>query len=85
MEDIYGDIPDEVKKSFSDSCISQGEHPVLGVPYYFVHPCNTAALMALLCVPRPDEDSAAADTRRNFVLNWLSWVSPLFNIPLMLD
>lgn len=22
--------------------ISQGDHPVLGLPYYFVHPCNTA-------------------------------------------
>ena len=25
--------------------ISQTDHPVLGVPYYFVHPCNTAAAM----------------------------------------
>lgn len=25
--------------------ISQGDHPVLGVPYYFVHPCNTVDAM----------------------------------------
>lgn len=26
--------------------ISQADHPVRGVPYYFVHPCATAAAMA---------------------------------------
>lgn len=25
--------------------ISQGDHPVLGLPYYFVHPCNTIEAM----------------------------------------
>lgn len=25
--------------------ISQGDHPVLGIPYYFVHPCNTVDAM----------------------------------------
>ncbi|KAF8422906.1 hypothetical protein EV426DRAFT_704652 [Tirmania nivea] len=25
--------------------ISQGEHPVLGTPLWFIHPCETAALM----------------------------------------
>lgn len=25
--------------------VSQGDHPVLGLPFYFVHPCNTADAM----------------------------------------
>lgn len=82
IDDIYADIPSEVKKSFSDSHISQGEHPVLGIPFYFVHPCNTAALMALLRVP---PDSGPETDRRGFVVDWLSWVSPIFNIPLMIE
>jgi ubiquitin-like-conjugating enzyme ATG10 len=26
--------------------ISQGDHPVFGVPYFFLHPCGTLAAMA---------------------------------------
>ncbi|OQS04753.1 hypothetical protein THRCLA_03030 [Thraustotheca clavata] len=28
--------------------VSQDEHPLLGTPYYFVHPCETATCLALL-------------------------------------
>ncbi|CUS13801.1 unnamed protein product [Tuber aestivum] len=36
---------DALKSVGVQGAISQTDHPVLGVPYYFVHPCNTAAAM----------------------------------------
>ncbi|KAG0641116.1 hypothetical protein HOY80DRAFT_956120 [Tuber brumale] len=37
---------DVLKSVGVQGAISQADHPVLGVPYYFVHPCNTAAAMS---------------------------------------
>ncbi|KAG0125749.1 hypothetical protein HOY82DRAFT_525046 [Tuber indicum] len=37
---------DALKSVGVQGAISQTDHPVLGVPYYFVHPCNTAAAMS---------------------------------------
>jgi ubiquitin-like-conjugating enzyme ATG10 len=80
IDDIWADVPDVVKEHFSNSHISQGEHPVLGIPFYFIHPCNTASLMALLST------TASSDAaQRAYVVNWLSWVSPMFQMPLILD
>ena len=34
--------------------ISQEEHPVLGIPYYFIHPCQSNLLMNELKVKEKD-------------------------------
>lgn len=77
VEEIWGDVPQACKAHFSNAHISQGEHPVLGLPFYFIHPCNTRHLMALLVDAQPSDTSNAA-----FLINWLSWVSPIFGIPI---
>lgn len=77
VEEIWGDVPQACKEHFSNSHISQGEHPVLGLPFYFIHPCNTRHLMALLVDTQPLDTSNAA-----YLINWLSWVSPIFGIPI---
>jgi ubiquitin-like-conjugating enzyme ATG10 len=55
--------------------ISQEEHPVLGVPYFFYHPCRTAQLLAELA-------SRAAVARATAVLAiWYAVYAPLVGIP----
>lgn len=49
-----------------DSFITQIEHPVLGIPFYHIHPCNTPQLLK--------------ESNNNELLNWLSWVSPFFKL-----
>jgi ubiquitin-like-conjugating enzyme ATG10 len=49
--------------------LSQGEHPVLGTPFWFLHPCGTAAFMAELF--------AAGAKRDRYLATWLSWASQL--------
>eukprot|EP00696_Hemimastix_kukwesjijk_P001380 gnl/Hemi2/11751_TR4031_c0_g1_i2.p1 gnl/Hemi2/11751_TR4031_c0_g1~~gnl/Hemi2/11751_TR4031_c0_g1_i2.p1 ORF type:complete len:171 (-),score=43.87 gnl/Hemi2/11751_TR4031_c0_g1_i2:25-483(-) len=48
-EESWNDIPaayrlDESRGFF----VTQLEHPFLGLPFYYIHPCNTATLMAAL-------------------------------------
>lgn len=75
-DEVWADVPESCKSHFQSTHISQGEHPVLGVPFYFVHPCNTASVMGLL--HGAAEPLAPA---RDYLLHWLSWVAPLFHIP----
>ena len=37
-------------RNCSSEVISQNEHPVLGIPYYFLHPCHTAEMLEKLNV-----------------------------------
>lgn len=42
---VSADLRDTVERVGVMGGISQGDHPVLGLPYYFVHPCNTVDAM----------------------------------------
>ena len=55
--------------------ISQQDHPILGTPYYFFHPCNSAQLIA----------NIARDDRANKVIAWLSVVAPLVGLELSIE
>ena len=55
--------------------ISQMDHPVLGVPYYFVHPCNTAAAMSEWQQRRQDGEEGMADfTAEKYLTVWVGVV-----------
>lgn len=49
--------------------ISQQDHPVLGVPYFYVHPCETAVLMNAV---RPGEGGNVGE--EGYLRAWLSLV-----------
>ncbi|ETV94064.1 hypothetical protein H310_12096 [Aphanomyces invadans] len=62
--------------------ISQDEHPVLGLPFYVLHPCETAACLSLLLDQRV---STASSTRPplpplQHLLAWLTLVQPCTRI-----
>ncbi|KAG2180313.1 hypothetical protein INT44_003315, partial [Umbelopsis vinacea] len=46
--------------------ISQHDHPILGQPFFYVHPCDTSALMAQLQI----EDELS------YIISWLSFFGP---------
>ena len=52
--------------------LTQTEHPLLGRPYFQLHPCNTAKLMGQ-AVPRPA--CGAADLKK-YLVSWLSMFGP---------
>ncbi|XP_059473274.1 ubiquitin-like-conjugating enzyme ATG10 [Neocloeon triangulifer] len=61
---------DAVKES-KWGAVSQQDHPIIGKPYFFFHPCNTARLL---------EDVCSGDPKSNRVLAWLSLVAPLVGL-----
>lgn len=70
----YFSIASNSTKNFDmlKNAISQGEHPILLRPYYFIHPCRTENIMnTMKC--------------NNFVISWLSIVARILEIPLSLN
>ncbi|KAF2070489.1 hypothetical protein CYY_008187 [Polysphondylium violaceum] len=94
--DIWNTLPLSKYDSSSHNIVpyfSQVEHPILGIPFYQLHPCETPNLMKqILSVSKEEHDDEDNnnnnDTIENlqqyFLSSWLSIVSPLvgINIPL---
>ena len=62
------------------STMTQTEHPLLGIPCYHLHPCNTATMMSSVL----DSKMEGSDTLKwqtKYLVMWLSLVSPLVNLP----
>ncbi|CAH0522697.1 unnamed protein product [Peronospora belbahrii] len=63
--------------------ISMEEHPVLGKPFSFLHPCETAAAMQLLQAQKAKTDSSTKSLSEmevevpRYLLSWLSLVQPM--------
>lgn len=54
--------------------LTQVEHPLLGRPYFQLHPCNTAKLMGQVM---PQSASACSPvTLRTYLVSWLSMFGP---------
>ncbi|XP_074642454.1 ubiquitin-like-conjugating enzyme ATG10 [Tubulanus polymorphus] len=75
LDKVWDYVPQEHREHLENekwSMITQQEHPVLGRPFYQLHPCRTSELMGKL----------AAD--RNYTVTWLSAVGPIvgLNLPL---
>lgn len=56
------------------SVLTQQEHPIFGTPWYWVHPCRTAQLMAPL-----------KSHLHNYILTWISTLAPIVGLELPLE
>lgn len=70
-----GDLDEEASWEF----VSQEQHPVTGIPSYFLHPCQTAERMALLTRIDPafttKTTTLVAKTEKKKPLDLWSWMS----------
>ncbi|XP_008431775.1 ubiquitin-like-conjugating enzyme ATG10 isoform X1 [Poecilia reticulata] len=62
------------------SAISQQEHPLLGQPFFFLHPCRTEEFMGLVLQAVQDQGRPV-----NYVLSWLSVVGPVVGLDVPLQ
>ncbi|KAJ2612943.1 E2-like conjugating enzyme atg10 [Coemansia sp. RSA 1365] len=59
------------------------EHPVLGHPYLYLHPCHTAALLRAVVAPSSNDRSGVVQIGiDNYVAAWLSLVGPAVGLAL---
>jgi ubiquitin-like-conjugating enzyme ATG10 len=54
-----------------NTIVSQVEHPLLRVPYYYLHPCHTSELLV--------------NSKGNALITWLSSIAYIVNLKLSLD
>ncbi|XP_042561499.1 ubiquitin-like-conjugating enzyme ATG10 isoform X2 [Clupea harengus] len=60
--------------------ITQQEHPLLGQPFFMLHPCRTEEFM------RPALETARAERKGvNYILTWLSVVGPVVGLDVPLS
>jgi len=78
-EEIWNDLPENFQNEEKRwNLITQNDHPVLGIPFYFIHPCETAKLVEVL-------QSTETTNNRNVLLSWLSVVAPVVGLPLSIS
>ncbi|KAF8443626.1 hypothetical protein BGX38DRAFT_1271836 [Terfezia claveryi] len=75
--------------------ISQGEHPVLGTPFWFIHPCETAALVEnwgtvkTHSIPRLDIDDSHSKkgiiSLQNYLQIWLGMMGSTVGLHLPVE
>ncbi|KAJ2801341.1 E2-like conjugating enzyme atg10 [Coemansia guatemalensis] len=59
------------------------DHPVLGHPFLYLHPCHTATLLRAVVAPSSDDESSAVQIGMdNYVAAWLSLVGPAVGLAL---
>lgn len=62
------------------NAITQQEHPLLGQPFFVLHPCKTEEFM------RPVTQAAEEEHRKvNYVVTWLSVVGPVVGLDIPLS
>ncbi|XP_071447190.1 ubiquitin-like-conjugating enzyme ATG10 [Hetaerina americana] len=78
LEEIWNEVHESLKPEDTRALwelITQQEHPVLGKPFFQVHPCRTAKFLI----------SLREVAGRNVLVPWLSSLGPLVNLNLDLS
>ncbi|XP_052069815.1 ubiquitin-like-conjugating enzyme ATG10 [Mytilus californianus] len=76
LDEVWSDIPECYRDRLLEerwSFITQQEHPLLGRPFFMLHPCHTKDLMAQVT-------SIQDDGQRNYLLSWLCAVGPVVGL-----
>ena len=64
------------------STLTEGEHPVTGTPFYFVHPCHTGRVMATVIGHEGGKPRERPGV--DYLTSWLSMFGPLVGLELPL-
>ncbi|XP_076116961.1 ubiquitin-like-conjugating enzyme ATG10 isoform X1 [Mytilus galloprovincialis] len=76
LDEVWSDIPECYRDRLLEerwSFITQQEHPLLGRPFFMLHPCHTKDLMAQVTAIQDDG-------HRNYLLSWLCAVGPVVGL-----
>ncbi|CAO3564700.1 unnamed protein product [Mortierella alpina] len=89
LEEIYGSlVPEEWRSSIRDAGlnggISQQDHPILNVPYFYMHPCETVPLMETIALSQAEESNSRSFIE-NYIMTWLSFTGQAIGISIPTD
>ncbi|KAL3868629.1 hypothetical protein ACJMK2_041420 [Sinanodonta woodiana] len=73
LEEVWAIVPQHYQDRLREerwTFITQQEHPILGRPFYQLHPCHTSTLMSQI----PDTPGS------NYLISWMSAVGPVLRL-----
>ncbi|KAF9943293.1 hypothetical protein BGZ67_003056 [Mortierella alpina] len=84
LEEIYESlVPEAWRSSIRDAGInggiSQQDHPILNVPYFYMHPCETVQLMETIALSQAEESNSRSFIE-NYIMTWLSFTGQAIGI-----
>ncbi|KAG9262927.1 ubiquitin-like-conjugating enzyme ATG10 isoform X1 [Astyanax mexicanus] len=78
LEEVWNSVHPDCRTQLLNepwNTLTQQEHPVLGQPFFMLHPCRTEEFM------QPILETARREKRRiNYVVTWLSVVGPMVRL-----
>ncbi|ESO94518.1 hypothetical protein LOTGIDRAFT_67210, partial [Lottia gigantea] len=80
LENIWKIVPDVYQQELQAdkwSILTQQEHPLLGRPFYQLHPCHTEMMMKNI--------RTMLDKRCDYLISWISSVGPVVGLNLSLQ
>lgn len=89
LEDVWQLLSSEFVSRDADKwgLLTQQEHPHLGRPFYHIHPCRTAAVMAkaMQCLAGSEEEEGGNKAAGNYLITWLSTFAPVIGLELSMQ
>ncbi|XP_071799639.1 ubiquitin-like-conjugating enzyme ATG10 [Asterias amurensis] len=85
LDEVWRSVPSHHQERLQNerwSFITQQEHPILGRPFFQLHPCHTADLMKNLL---KTNDGTFSASHQNYLVTWLSSVGPVVGLSLPLE
>ncbi|XP_023232880.1 ubiquitin-like-conjugating enzyme ATG10 isoform X2 [Centruroides sculpturatus] len=77
LEEIWSRVPKYYQDQLKNqrwTMLSQQEHPILGRPFFTIHPCHTSELMKNVLSVAEKQESF------NYLVSWLSIVGPIVGL-----
>ena len=91
LDEIWQLVPAEYKQRLLTerwTFVTQDQHPVLGCPFYQLHPCHTAKLMSKTFhhqTPSTESSQNIKLAACRYIVSWLSAVGPVAFVKLSVD
>ncbi|XP_059395338.1 ubiquitin-like-conjugating enzyme ATG10 isoform X3 [Carassius carassius] len=83
LEEVWSNVHPNYRQRLQQGpwdTLTQQEHPLLGQPFFMLHPCRTEEFM------KPALDLAQAENKRmNYIVTWLSIVGPVLRLDVPLS
>nr|AAI07647.1 ATG10 autophagy related 10 homolog (S. cerevisiae) [Danio rerio] len=83
LEEVWSNVHPNYRQRLKQEpwdTLTQQEHPLLGQPFFMLHPCRTEEFM------KPALELAHAQNRRvNYIVSWLSVVGPVVGLDVPLS
>ncbi|CAG8515748.1 2143_t:CDS:2 [Racocetra persica] len=90
-DEIYSNLvhplkQNDIKNAGFNGAISQQDHPTLLLPFYYLHPCETATLMAsIVSDSKVDNNKPQVLPLEGYIRSWLSLVGSVVGVKVVID